>query len=59
MNLSAVMRPVDAGDDNTACADFDQLIGGLGFAPVQVGGLREEGKADRLLPMDTEVECDR
>jgi 8-hydroxy-5-deazaflavin:NADPH oxidoreductase len=37
-----------AGDDNTACSDFDQLIGGLGFAPVRVGGLREGGKLMQL-----------
>ena len=28
-----------AGDDTTACAEFDQRISRLGFAPVQVGGL--------------------
>jgi predicted dinucleotide-binding enzyme len=37
-----------AGDDKAACADFDQLIGGLGFAPVPVGGLREGGKLLQL-----------
>ena len=37
-----------AGDDNTACADFDQLIGRLGFAPVRVGGLRDGGKLMQL-----------
>jgi 8-hydroxy-5-deazaflavin:NADPH oxidoreductase len=37
-----------AGDDTTACADFDQLIGGLGFAPVSVGGLRDGGKLMQL-----------
>src|ERR1700757_1999772 len=29
-----------AGDDNTACTDFDQLLSALGFAPVYMGGLR-------------------
>jgi 8-hydroxy-5-deazaflavin:NADPH oxidoreductase len=37
-----------AGDDKTACADFDQLIGGLGFAPVPVGGLRDGGRLMQL-----------
>jgi 8-hydroxy-5-deazaflavin:NADPH oxidoreductase len=37
-----------AGDDTTACADFDQLISGLGFAPVYVGGLRDGGKLMQL-----------
>lgn len=37
-----------AGDDNTACADFDQLISKLGFAPVYVGGLRDGGKLMQL-----------
>ena len=37
-----------AGDDNTACADFDQLIDRLGFAPVRVGGLRDGGKLMQL-----------
>jgi 8-hydroxy-5-deazaflavin:NADPH oxidoreductase len=37
-----------AGDDSTACADFDQLIGGLGFAPVYVGGLRDGGRLMQL-----------
>lgn len=37
-----------AGDDNTARADFDQLISKLGFAPVYVGGLREGGKLMQL-----------
>jgi 8-hydroxy-5-deazaflavin:NADPH oxidoreductase len=37
-----------AGDDNTACADFDQLISRLGFAPVRVGGLRDGGKLMQL-----------
>jgi predicted dinucleotide-binding enzyme len=37
-----------AGDDNTACADFDQLISKLGFAPVRVGGLRDGGKLMQL-----------
>ena len=37
-----------AGDDNTACADFDQLISGLGFAPVHVGRLRDGGKLMQL-----------
>jgi 8-hydroxy-5-deazaflavin:NADPH oxidoreductase len=34
--------------DNAACADFDQLIGGLGFAPVRVRGLRDGGKLVQL-----------
>jgi 8-hydroxy-5-deazaflavin:NADPH oxidoreductase len=37
-----------AGDDTTACADFDQLLSGLGFAPVYVGGLRGGGKLMQL-----------
>jgi predicted dinucleotide-binding enzyme len=37
-----------AGDDTTACADFDQLISRLGFAPVYVGGLRDGGKLMQL-----------
>src|SRR6201997_3804848 len=37
-----------AGDDTTACADFDQLVSGLGFAPVYVGGLRGGGKLMHL-----------
>jgi 8-hydroxy-5-deazaflavin:NADPH oxidoreductase len=37
-----------AGDATTACADFDQLISGLGFAPVYVGGLRDGGKLIQL-----------
>jgi predicted dinucleotide-binding enzyme len=37
-----------AGDDNSACADFDQLISKLGFAPVYVGGLRDGGKMMQL-----------
>jgi 8-hydroxy-5-deazaflavin:NADPH oxidoreductase len=37
-----------AGDDNTACADFDQLISRLGFAPVYVGDLRDGGKLMQL-----------
>jgi len=37
-----------AGDDNTACADFDQLISRLGFAPVLVRGLRDGGKLMQL-----------
>jgi 8-hydroxy-5-deazaflavin:NADPH oxidoreductase len=37
-----------AGDDNTACADFEQLISRLGFAPVRVGGLRDGGKLMQL-----------
>jgi hypothetical protein len=62
-----------AGDDNTACADFDQLIGGPGFAPVRVGGLRDGRqlmqlggplnalhvlKPDSPIARDNEVECD-
>jgi len=37
-----------AGDDNTACADFNQLISRLGFAPVYVGDLRDGGKLMQL-----------
>jgi len=37
-----------AGDDETACADFDRLISRLGFAPVYVGGLRDGGKLMQL-----------
>lgn len=37
-----------AGDDNAACANFDQLIDGLDFAPVRVGGLRDGRKLMRL-----------
>ena len=37
-----------AGDDTTACADFDQLLSRLGFAPVYVGGLRDGGKLMQL-----------
>src|ERR1700756_4926198 len=37
-----------AGDDTTACADFDQLMSRLGFAPVYVGGLRDGGKLMEL-----------
>ena len=37
-----------AGDDTTACAEFDQLISRLGFAPVRVGGLRDGGKLMQL-----------
>jgi 8-hydroxy-5-deazaflavin:NADPH oxidoreductase len=37
-----------AGDDNAACADFDQLIGRLGFAPVRVDGLRDGGRLMQL-----------
>ena len=37
-----------AGDDNAPCADFDQLISKLGFAPVRVGGLRDGGKLMQL-----------
>jgi predicted dinucleotide-binding enzyme len=37
-----------AGDDNTACADFDQLISRLDFAPVYVGDLRDGGKLMQL-----------
>jgi hypothetical protein len=37
-----------AGDDTAACADFDQLIGKIGFAPVYVGGLRDGGKLMQL-----------
>ena len=33
-----------AGDDDNACAGFDQLISKLGFAPVYVGGLRDGGE---------------
>jgi predicted dinucleotide-binding enzyme len=37
-----------AGDDSTACADFDELISRLGFAPVRVGGLRDGGRLMQL-----------
>jgi predicted dinucleotide-binding enzyme len=37
-----------AGDDATACAEFDQLISRLGFAPVRVGGLRDGGRLMQL-----------
>jgi predicted dinucleotide-binding enzyme len=37
-----------AGDDTTACTDFDRLISKLGFAPVYVGGLHESGKLMQL-----------
>ena len=37
-----------AGDNSAACADFDQLISGLGYAPVHVGGLRQGGKLMQL-----------
>jgi len=37
-----------ADDDTTACADFEQLISRLGFAPVRVGGLRDGGKLMQL-----------
>ena len=37
-----------AGDDNAACADFDQLISKLRFAPVRVDGLRDGGKLMQL-----------
>ena len=37
-----------AGDDAGACAEFDKLIDHLGFAPVQVGGLRDGGKLMQL-----------
>jgi predicted dinucleotide-binding enzyme len=37
-----------AGDDSTACTGFDQLISGLGFAPVYLGGLRDGGKLMQL-----------
>ena len=37
-----------AGDDNTACTDFDRLISKLGFAPVYVGGLHKSGKLMQL-----------
>ena len=37
-----------AGDDTTACADFDQLISRPGFAPVYVGGLRDGGRLMQL-----------
>jgi predicted dinucleotide-binding enzyme len=33
-----------AGDDATACAEFDKLVSRLGFAPVYLGGLRDGGK---------------
>lgn len=37
-----------AGDDNAACADFDELIRKLGFAPVRIDGLRDGGKLMQL-----------
>jgi 8-hydroxy-5-deazaflavin:NADPH oxidoreductase len=37
-----------AGDDSTACADFDELISRLGFAPVRVGGLCDGGRLMQL-----------
>jgi 8-hydroxy-5-deazaflavin:NADPH oxidoreductase len=37
-----------AGDDATACADFDDLMARLGFAPVKVGGLRDGGRLMQL-----------
>jgi 8-hydroxy-5-deazaflavin:NADPH oxidoreductase len=37
-----------AGDDATACADFDELMTRLGFAPVKVGGLRDGGRLMQL-----------
>jgi predicted dinucleotide-binding enzyme len=37
-----------AGDDSNACADFDELISRLGFAPVRVGGLRGGGRLMQL-----------
>ena len=37
-----------AGDDATACAEFDQLISRLGFAPVRAGGLRDGGRLMQL-----------
>jgi len=37
-----------AGDDTAACADFEQLLSTLGFAPVPLGGLREGGKLIQL-----------
>ena len=37
-----------AGDDTTACADFDELLGRLGFAPVRIGDLRDGGKLMQL-----------
>jgi predicted dinucleotide-binding enzyme len=37
-----------AGDNATACGDFDELVSKLGFAPVYVGGLRDGGKLMQL-----------
>ena len=37
-----------AGDDNDACANFEQLVSKLGFAPVRVGGLRDGGRLMQL-----------
>jgi predicted dinucleotide-binding enzyme len=37
-----------AGDDTSACADFDRLLSRLGFAPVRVGGLHDGGKLMQL-----------
>jgi predicted dinucleotide-binding enzyme len=36
-----------AGDDELAKAAFAQTISGMGFAPVDVGALREEGRRCR------------
>jgi 8-hydroxy-5-deazaflavin:NADPH oxidoreductase len=37
-----------AGNDTAACADFEQLLSTLGFAPVSVGSLRDGGKLLQL-----------
>jgi predicted dinucleotide-binding enzyme len=37
-----------AGDDPTSCQEFSDLIDGLGFAPVWVGGLHDGGKLMQL-----------
>jgi predicted dinucleotide-binding enzyme len=37
-----------AGDDGAAKASFAETVGGMGFAPVDLGGLREGGKLMQL-----------
>jgi predicted dinucleotide-binding enzyme len=37
-----------AGDDDSACKDFAQLVDRIGFAPVFVGGLRDGGRLMQL-----------
>jgi hypothetical protein len=41
-------RPLARNDEATSCANLDELIHGLGFAPVRVGGLRDGGKLMQL-----------